>query len=98
MKKASVSETKDHLSAILREVREGESYLIVDHGKPVARIEPLAKRTEDADVRRADLERRGILRRGRGPVRKELLRTSPPRLPKNISAVAALLDDRENGR
>jgi prevent-host-death family protein len=98
VKKASVSETKNHLSAILREVREGETYLIVDHGKPVARIEPLSKRTEDADMRRADLERRGILRRGRGPVRKEILQTRPPRLPKKISAVAFLLAEREDGR
>ena len=98
MKKASVSETKNQLSAILRQVREGETYLIVDHGKPVARIEPLAKRSEDADLRRADLERRGILRRGRGPIREEIVQNHPPRLPKDVSAVAALLDEREGGR
>lgn len=98
MKKASVSETKNQLSAILREVREGETYLIVDHGKPVARIEPLAKRSEDADLRRLDLERRGILRRGRGPIREEILQNHPPHLPKDVSAVAALLDEREGGR
>ena len=33
MKRASVSETKNNLSAILRQVREGESYLIVDSSK-----------------------------------------------------------------
>lgn len=101
VKRASVSEAKNCLSAILREVREGETYLIVNHGTPVARIEPLANRSEDDNVRRGDLEGRGILRRGRGPVRKEILRNHPPRLPKNVSAVAALLDEREalsNGR
>ena len=77
VKKASVSETKNQLSAILRQVREGETFLIVDHGKPVARIEPIAKQSEDADLRRADLERRGILRRGRGPVREEIVAVLP---------------------
>ncbi len=73
-----MSETKNHLSAILRQVREGETYLIVDHGKPVARIEPLDKASQTDDQRRADLERRGLLRRGRGPVRREFLRKAPP--------------------
>ena len=98
MKKASVSETKNHLSAILRQVREGETYLIIDHGKPVARLEPLTKGSEDDDIRRIDLERRGILRRGRGKVREEILETPPPRLPKRVSGVALLLEERENGR
>jgi len=98
MKKASVSETKNHLSAILRQVREGETYLIVDHGKPVARLEPVPKEINDADTRRADLERRGILRRGRGHVRKDIIQTAPPRLAKKVSAVAILLDERESGR
>jgi prevent-host-death family protein len=98
MKKASISETKNNLSAILRQVREGETFLIVDHGKPVARIEPLAKAGQSADLRRADLERRGILRRGRGQVRREILQTPPPALPRKVSALALLLEERESGR
>ena len=98
MKKASVSETKNHLSAILREVREGETYLIVDHGKPVARIEPIAKRSEDAD--RAPGRSRAA---GHSPPRTRAHSRgdpaeSPPRLPKDVSAVAVLLDEREGGR
>jgi hypothetical protein len=50
------------------------------------------------DEKRADLERRGILRRGRGKVREEIIETPPPRLPKNVSALAVLLDEREKGR
>src|SRR6266566_1683137 len=98
MKTASVSETKNNLSAILRQVREGESYLIVDRGKPIARLDPVAAEEKGEDQRRADLERRGILHRGRGKVRKEIIETPPPRLPKNVSLLAALLDERENGR
>ena len=98
MKTASVSETKNNLSAILRQVREGESYLIVDRGKPIARLDPVTAEDKGSDQRRADLERRGILRRGRGRVRKEIIETPPPRLPKRVSALALLLEEREAGR
>ena len=98
MKTASVSETKNNLSAILRQVREGESYLIVDRGKPIARLDPVTAEDKGSDQRRADLERRGILRRGRGRVRKEIIETPPPRLPKKVSALSLLLEEREAGR
>ena len=98
MKTASVSETKNNLSAILRQVREGESYLIVDRGTPVARLDPVAAETRGADQRRADLESKGILRRGRGKVRREILDTPPPRLPGKLSALEVLLKEREEGR
>jgi prevent-host-death family protein len=98
MRTASVSETKNNLSAILRQVREGESYLIVDRGKPVARLGPVSSEEKGADQRRADLEQRGILRRGRGRIVQEILDTPPPRLPKNVSALALLLEERETGR
>jgi hypothetical protein len=52
---------------------------------------------KENDKRRADLERRGILRRGRR-VRKEIIDTPPPNLPANVSALALLLDERETGR
>ena len=97
MKTASVSETRNNLSAILRQVREGESYLIVDRGKPIARLEPVTAEDQGADRRRADLERRGILHRGRGRVRMEIIETPPPSLPKGVSALAFLREERETG-
>src|SRR4051794_2391843 len=98
MKTASVSETKNNLSAILRHVREGESYLIVDRGTPVARLDPVGAEAKGADQRRADLENKGVLRRGRGKIRKDILETPPPRLPANVSALEILLKEREEGR
>jgi prevent-host-death family protein len=98
MKTASVSETKNNLSAILRQVREGESYLIVDRGKPIARLDPVTAEDKGADQRRADLERRGALHRGRGRIRREIIETPPPPLPSGVSALALLLDEREEGR
>lgn len=98
MKKASVTETKNNLSAILQQVREGETYLILDRGRVVARLEPVGAEKRGDDERRADLERRGMLRRGRGRVRKDLLESPPPQLPKNVSALAILLEERREGR
>ncbi len=98
MKKASVTETKNNLSAILQQVREGETYVILDRGKPVARLEPLTREGRGSEERCADLERRGLLRRGRGKVRKELLESAPPQLPAKVSALALLLEERGEGR
>lgn len=63
---------------------------IVDHG--------IAKENPNEDLQRADLERRGILHRGCGEVRREILHTPPPALPEKVSAVALLLNEREDGR
>lgn len=98
MKKASVTETKNNLSAILQQVREGETYLILDRGRAVARLEPVGAESRGEDERRADLERRGLLHRGRGRVRKDLVDSPPPQLPKNVSALAIVLEERSEGR
>lgn len=93
-----MTETKNSLSAILQEVREGESFLILDRGKPVARIVPVGPEDRGAGERAADLERRGLLRRGRDRVDPKLARTPPPQLPKNVSALALLLEERKDSR
>ena len=100
MKSASVTETRNRLSAILDQVKEGETYLILEHGKPVARLEPVreveGKSAEEA--RLADLERRGIItRHGSGRIPKELVDKPPIKLPKGVSAVRAVLEEREEG-
>lgn len=100
MKKASVTETKNRLSAILDQVREGETYLILDRGKPVARIEPVRgseSRSRD-EARLADLERRGLIRRGKGRIPDEFFKTRPAKLPRGVSVLAYLLEERREGR
>ena len=96
MKTASVTETKNRLSALLAEVRAGETILIVDRGVPVARIEPVEARTDDGDGRLARLERAGLVKRGRGE--PPILNEPPPPLPPGMSAVEALLEERRSGR
>jgi len=98
MKTASVTEAKNGLSALLDRVRAGESVLILDRGVPVARLAPVESGDDPAGWMRG-LERAGIVRSGRGsPPSPELLQQRAPRLPANVSAVDALIEERRSGR
>jgi prevent-host-death family protein len=41
MKKASITEAKNHLSALIDGLKRGSPVLIVNRGRPVARLEPV---------------------------------------------------------
>ena len=98
MKMASITEAKNNLSALIDRVKSGASILIVDRGRPVARLEPVRGAEADDDGRLARLVRDGVVRPSRGEMSKTLVATAPPRARKNASAVRALLDDRRDGR
>jgi prevent-host-death family protein len=93
MKTASVSQTKNQLSALLDQVRQGETVVITDHDRPVAKL--IAMDAPDSMTEIGLLERKGIIRRGKGVASK----LNPPLRPKGgASALAALLDERNQGR
>ena len=58
---ATISDMKNRLSAYLREVRKGETVLIVDRREPVARLEPFSYMSADERLQR--LEREGVVAR-----------------------------------
>ena len=93
MKKASITEAKNNLSAIIDSVKGGSPVLIVDRGRPVARLEPVGVLQPDDDGRLARL-----VRAARGTVPKALFASKPPRLKPGASAVRALIEDRRDGR
>jgi len=95
---ATITEAKNKLSALIDQVRGGESVLIVDRGTPVARLESAVSAAPDAEGRVARLERTGSVRAARRPPALELLSTEGPRLRPGASAVAAILDERREGR
>jgi prevent-host-death family protein len=100
MKTATISETKNGLSALLDRVRHGETILITDRSRPVARLEPVV-RTGDAgpdEGRLARLERAGVIRRARSGRLEEILRVSPPGPERGGDIVAVVLDERRSGR
>lgn len=97
MKKASISEAKNNLSALIDSVKGGSPVLIVDRGRPVARLEPVS-RIDSADDRLARLVREGVVRPARGVASKSLFASRPPRTKKAVSGVRALIDERRQGR
>ncbi|MGH2830893.1 MAG: hypothetical protein ACRDJM_10470, partial [Actinomycetota bacterium] len=72
--------------------------LIVDRGRPVARLEPAASIAEEAGGRLARLQRAGIVRVGRGEPPVELIRRKPPRARGGADIVDVLLKERREGR
>jgi prevent-host-death family protein len=97
MKKASITEAKNNLSALLDSVRGGDPVLIVDRGRPIARLEPLRGEAA-AEGLLARLIRAGVVRPARAAAARAVLATKPPRPRKTASALRALLDERREGR
>ena len=99
MKRASITEAKNRLSALLDKVRHGESVLITDRDRAVARLEPVRGDDQlDPTGRLAHLERIGIVRRGSGKPSKLILEKSPPKVEKGASVLQALLAERDEAR
>jgi prevent-host-death family protein len=100
MKKASITEAKNGLSALIDSVKAGASVLITDRGRPVARLEPVGTATETADqARLAPLIRDAVVRPGRAKkLPKSFFTRELPRLKGDASVVEALLEERREGR
>jgi prevent-host-death family protein len=96
MERASITEVKNGLSALIDRVKAGESILVTDRGIPVAVIEPVTDQG-DLNERLARLERAGLIRRGTGRVPPEILGTPGPRLPDGVDLVSYVLEERESG-
>lgn len=95
---ARISELKNRLRYYLGRVRRGESILVVDRDRVIARIEPAgsagSEQTNDSD-QLDNLERRGAVRRGRGPLPRKWLAGRPQ---VKADVIRALLDERDESR
>ena len=98
MKRASISEAKNRLSALLDRVRHGHSIVIEDRGVPIATLQPMAGRGVDPDGRIERLERQGILRRPMVAPSEATLSTRPPRPRKGRKASDIVIDERREAR
>lgn len=99
MKKASITEAKNNLSALIDGLKGGSPVLIVDRGRPVARLEPV---TGDHDGgqegRLSRLLRDGLVRPRRARPPRALFSSPPPQASAGASAVDALIEERREGR
>ncbi len=99
MKKASITEAKNKLSALIDGLKGGSPVLIVDRGRPVARLEPvITGREPDHEGRLSRLIREGIVRPGRAPVSRALFAGRPPRPKSGASAMRMLIQERPDNR
>jgi antitoxin (DNA-binding transcriptional repressor) of toxin-antitoxin stability system len=96
MKKARISELKNRLSHYLRFVRRGESVLVYDRDRAIARIDPI-RDVSDADAGdwTAELERARVLAPPSAALRRDWLKQ---RKAVACDVVGALLEERESGR
>jgi antitoxin (DNA-binding transcriptional repressor) of toxin-antitoxin stability system len=97
VKQVNISEAKAQLSKHIAYVRRGGQVRIFDRDVPVADLVPIAPTTTggDDDALLADMERRGVVRRGKpGPMPAEIFQPGPV----GPGVLAALLDERREGR
>lgn len=97
MKTATITEAKNGLSALIDQVKAGESILILDRGAPVARLEPVLG-FADSTGRLTRLERAGVIKVGEAPPPLDLLRTPAPPLAPGASSVQVVIRERRSGR
>ncbi len=100
MKRASVTEAKNQLSALIDRVRRGERVVIEDRGVPIARLEsmPAVDLPDDDEGRLARLERAGIARRPTAPLARNVLKTPPPRPSGGARLSRVVIEERGEGR
>ncbi|HET9299757.1 MAG TPA: type II toxin-antitoxin system prevent-host-death family antitoxin [Candidatus Polarisedimenticolaceae bacterium] len=99
MKSATITEAKTQLSSLLARVRRGETVVILDRGRPIARIESIVgTESDDPDGRLTRLERIAAIRRGKsGPALDDLARR-PPKTRRGATASRTLVKERRHGR
>ncbi len=97
MKTVSVSDAKNHLSALLREVRGGATIVITDRGVPIDHLSPPTS-LRGVSPRSIELAQRGRLVLGeREPTGDWALHQPPIETIGGVSIVAALLAERDEG-
>ena len=99
MRKVSITEAKNNLSSLIDSLKSGSPVLIVDRGRPVARLEPVTVGGEKGgDGMLSRLVRDGLVGPARSAPPRSLFSSRPPRVDAGASAVEALIEERREGR
>jgi len=97
MRYEPISIVKNNLSALIREVQQGETIVVTDRGRPVARLEPMGD-MEQVDARLRVLVDDGLVSLPRKPADASVLELPMPTVVAGPSAVDYLLEEREGAR
>lgn len=96
MERTNISNLKDRLSAYLKKVQAGETVLVTDRNRPIARIEPIrpAETGQAAHLKR--LEEEGQISPPGQPLPADFFTAERPKSEKSV--LEALLEERAEGR
>lgn len=97
MTKASISQAKNRLSALIKQVQNGEPVVITDRGVPVAELVPV-RLGAGVPARILGLAQKGLVRLPEVSPDTEWLDLPRPAPIPGPSAVDLLLEDRREGR
>lgn len=96
MIRVSISRLKDQLSAYLKKVEAGQTVVVTDRDRPVARLEPIGP-GDSVSERVAELARQGLVSMAKAPpISIEEIRRRRPVVP-GARLLEALLEERESG-
>jgi prevent-host-death family protein len=95
MRVANLSDVKNDLSRYVDHVKRGGRVRILVRGLPAADIVPVEDEPAGWSAEEDDLERRGLIRRGKPGVARELLRAGPR---VNVKRLRRALDDERGDR
>ena len=99
MTTASISQAKNHLSALLDRVKRGETVLILDRQSPVATLCPInGSGGGSGEAYLQMLARQGLVRLPARKADKKVLDMPLPRTEHGASVLEALLEERRDGR
>lgn len=91
MSTISHREMRNNSAAVLRRVEAGETFIITNHGRPVAQIEPVKRSAVDSLIERGEV--RAALHGA------EVLRgLVPAKLPEGVSSADVIADVRGHDR
>jgi prevent-host-death family protein len=95
VKTATVSKLKASLSEYLRRVKAGEEVLVIERGRPIAKLSP-ATGPQAFSQHLAEMEKQGLVKLGSGKLPKGFWELPRPKDPKGLT-VTAVLEEREKG-
>ena len=96
---ASITVAKNQLSALIDKVKGGETVIITDRGRPVARLSSAVDDSQnDVEGRLARLERLGTVRRSREAVPTRMILAPPPAARRGADILRELLKERAEDR
>jgi antitoxin (DNA-binding transcriptional repressor) of toxin-antitoxin stability system len=94
MKTSNISYLRNNLSEVLSCVREGESVLVLDRDKPVAKLSPYLTEASAGIDRLTQLEQLGIVERDASA--KQLPLPPPLKLSHSVDVAKWILEERES--